>query len=163
MLSINWNEEKMSVGIDLIDEQHKKLLELINDIIKSVANNRQVEDIEEFIDKTLKYSEYHFDTEERLFREYNVDINEIEEHIKEHKKEHEDFKNMINKIFIDLDSDKSLKSNYGIEILTDLYTFLTKWFVQHIIEEDKKIFKRLTVNNTIENLRENGLKSTKEN
>ena len=39
MLSIKWNDEKMNLGIDLIDKQHKELLNLINNIMYSIENN----------------------------------------------------------------------------------------------------------------------------
>ncbi len=137
MLSIKWNDEKMNLGIDLIDKQHKELLNLINNIMYSIENNNQIEDIEKIVEKVLDYAKYHFRTEENLFTKYNLDTDDINRH----KKEHKDFVDKAKNIYSDLNNDKSIKNNYGIEILTDLYNYLTRWLVHHIINEDKKIFK----------------------
>lgn len=127
----------MNLGIDLIDEQHRKLLDLINNIMFSIEKNNQIDDFEEIIEKTIAYTKYHFATEENLLREYGLEIKEIENH----RKEHQEFLNKATKIYTDLQNDKSIKYDYGIEILTNLYNYLTTWLVHHIITKDKKIFK----------------------
>lgn len=138
MLSIKWNNEKMNLGISLIDEQHKKLVELINKIVVSIENNTQVENVEKLIEELIEYTKYHFSTEEKLFIEHNLEIKDIEKHKNEHK-------NFIDKsmgIYSNIKEDNSFKNNQGIEVLTDLYDYLTRWLVNHILIEDRKIFNK---------------------
>lgn len=136
MLSINWNQERMSVGIKVIDEQHKKLIALINSIIFSIENHTQRNDIYKIIEDTLEYAKYHFSTEENLFFEYNIDKNIIQEH----KKVHQEFIDKATSLYAKIKDDQLNKNNYSIEIVTDLYRYLTGWLVKHILSEDKKMF-----------------------
>lgn len=136
MLSISWNNERMSVGVDIIDTQHKKLIDLINNIIFSIEKNTQIEDIDKIIEDTLEYAKYHFKTEENLFLEYNMDKNVIDEH----KKVHQEFTDKATGLYSKIKDAQINKSDYGIEMLTDLYKYLASWLVMHILSEDKKIF-----------------------
>lgn len=136
MLKIEWNDKLMNTGIKIIDEQHKKLFELVNRIIISIEEENQIENIEEFLCDAIDYTQYHFKTEEKLFEKMNIDKEKIEDH----KKEHFNFIDIVNNLYRDLESDISNKHNYGIEMATELYRFLAKWLVNHIITKDKTLF-----------------------
>lgn len=135
MLLIKWNNEKMSVGIELIDNQHKKLIDLINNIMLAIQNQRQIENIENFIEDAVNYAQYHFATEENLFHELDLS----EDDIKRHKKEHQDFIDKVNNLYLNLKKDKSIKNSHGIEMSTELFNFLSNWLIHHIMLEDKHL------------------------
>lgn len=135
MSIINWNNEKMSVGIELIDNQHKKLLTLISNIIISIQNNNQIEDIEKCIEDVINYTQYHFSAEENLFVELSLDKDDI----KQHKKEHQDFINKINGFYEEIKKDKSIKNNHGIEMMTELFHFLREWIIYHVMVKDREL------------------------
>lgn len=135
MSIINWNNERMSVGNELIDTQHKKLVTLINNIIVSIQNNNQIEDIEKFIEDAISYTQYHFSAEENLFEELSLNKDDI----KRHKKEHQDFIDKVNGLYQKIKNDKSIKNNYGIEMVTELFNFLREWIVHHIMVTDKNL------------------------
>lgn len=135
MLSIKWNNENMSVRIDLIDNQHKTLIDLINNIMISIQDQRQIENIDNFIEDAVSYAQYHFTTEENLLHELDLP----KDAIKKHKKEHQDFIDKVNELYLHLKKDKSIKGLYGIELSTELYSFLSKWLVHHIMVEDKDL------------------------
>ena len=44
MNTIIWNDKTMSLGIPLIDEQHKELLNIINQLSTSIYSNTQKKD-----------------------------------------------------------------------------------------------------------------------
>lgn len=70
-------QKKFETGIKEIDEQHKKLIEMINSVEKSF-------DLKELFSELIEYSRVHFTTEEALFKEY--DYPKSREHILEHQK-----------------------------------------------------------------------------
>ena len=66
---IKWND-KYSVNISLIDEQHKKLFELINkaNIVEKFSNNSK--GIMGILDQMTEYALKHFETEEHYMKEF---------------------------------------------------------------------------------------------
>lgn len=137
MSIINWNMEKMSVGNELIDTQHKKLINLINNIIISIQNNDQIDDIEKIIEDAVSYTQFHFSAEENLFVELLLDKDDIIQH----KKEHQDFINKVNGLYEEIKKDKSIKNNYGIEMMTELFHFLREWLIHHIMITDRQLLQ----------------------
>ena len=127
----------MSVGIEEIDIQHKKLITLINNIIISIQNNNQIKDIEKCIEDALSYTQNHFSAEENLFDELSLDKDDI----KQHKKEHQDFIDKVSGLYEEIKKDKSTKNNYGIEMMTELFHFLRKWILHHIMITDRQLLQ----------------------
>jgi len=85
MISFEWSDKTMSVGIESIDKDHKKLLKIINNLILSIMENTQTNDTLPAIEKLIDYSTYHFESEEDNFEKFNYSD------AFSHKKEHERF------------------------------------------------------------------------
>jgi hemerythrin-like metal-binding protein len=134
---LKWNEEKMSVGNDIIDNQHKELLIIINELVNSIKEETQMKGIESIIERLIQNVKIHFRTEESLFSNL-IDEKDIEQH----KKEHEHFENMINEINHKIKTDNKFKERYAIETLTQLFLTLSNWFLHHDIYKDKNFFKQ---------------------
>jgi hemerythrin-like metal-binding protein len=135
---IKWND-KYSVNISLIDEQHKKLFELINkanivNIVEELNNNTK--DVLEILDEMTEYALMHFKTEERYMKEFNFPEYQA------HRNEHIDFTNNT----IDF-KNRVVGSDY--QIINEILEYLKKWLVNHIQVTDKEY---------IECFKENGLK-----
>jgi len=124
MSFMNWNEN-LSVKIKSIDEQHKKLIDLINDFYINIQNRSNNENISELIRGMKKYTETHFVTEERYMKRFNYpDFNA-------HKKEHYSFLNKV--------TDLEVKFNSGKLIVSyEITGFLKEWLRNHILVIDKK-------------------------
>jgi len=54
-----------------IDEQHKLLIETINELVNVVASNPSKEGLMSIIENLINYKKIHFATEERYFEEFN--------------------------------------------------------------------------------------------
>jgi len=122
-----WKKE-FELGIELIDGQHKQLLEIGNRISSLVAahddESDNYDDIMAVIGELKDYTVYHFTTEENLFRECNYLDS------KNHKKEHDDFIAYINSVdFESIDVDQK-------GFLKDLLKKLINWVFNHIITTD---------------------------
>lgn len=137
MLSIKWKDELMSVGNEEIDKQHKTLIGLINKIIHSIQNGNQINDLEKFVAEAVAYTTYHFSSEEEHFEK----ICDDQEEIRKHKIRHQEFIDKVTQFSNQIKENKNIKSAYGIELVTQLNEYLSCWLVNHIIVEDRGIFK----------------------
>ena len=65
-----WSDE-MSVNIKRIDEQHKKLIDLLNSLFLAMIEGQAQSVIEKIVGELINYADYHFKTEEYYFEEHN--------------------------------------------------------------------------------------------
>jgi len=119
---IQWNDS-YSVKNDTIDEQHKKLFQLINEFNASVELKSSNGSISKLLEGLKKYIVFHFKTEEMYLHLYNYP------HFNSHKKEHERF---IEKV-------SSIESRYNegdIPQPAEITAFFSAWINFHIKESD---------------------------
>ncbi|GAH38184.1 unnamed protein product, partial [marine sediment metagenome] len=64
MTNIEW-DDKFSVGITLIDEQHKMLMQRLNDLSKAIERNQSIGEIVRVLGFLIDYTNFHFSTEEK--------------------------------------------------------------------------------------------------
>jgi hemerythrin len=124
-------EDKFSVNIDSMDEQHKKLIDLINAAHASLTGGESSDKTTEIIQQLLDYTKYHFDAEEKILEDNNYSD------IASHKEQH---KNLVDKV-ISLKND--LDQGRKVEAL-DLLALLLDWMLDHIVGSDKKYSELLT-------------------
>jgi len=123
---IEWDDKKLSVGIKLIDDQHKVLLGYINDLHNLINNSANESEVLELFDKLYKYTQYHFNEEERYFSRLCKDDLTL------HKLQHKHF-------IEELDHIQQRKNEQ--QVSADLLFFLTDWLVNHIVAEDLKFIQ----------------------
>ena len=121
-------DETLIVHIKDIDEQHRQLIELINELEIQIKTGRTFYLIEKILNELKKYAIYHFATEEELFRKFNYP--EADGHIIEHKQ----FVDTINMF----DEDYLTGGESKIVLLRGIYSFLFEWIFNHIKVSDKK-------------------------
>jgi hemerythrin-like metal-binding protein len=121
---MEWNE-KLVTGVKECDEQHKKLVSLINELYDAMKQGKGKEVLDKMLDELVKYAGYHFTTEETLMTKYGFP------ELATHKKEHEAFKAKI-KEFLDK------KAKGEVTLTVELMSFLKDWLVKHIMGTDKK-------------------------
>ena len=119
---IIWSED-FSVGCEAIDEQHKKIVELINILI--VHHNASVhsETIAYVIDELMLYSLHHLEYEEKLLEELQYP------EFSQHKEDHSKYKGKIVDIVFKVSKDNK-------ETPVELLEFLEEWWSNHILKED---------------------------
>ena len=124
MAYINW-DKKYEVGVSVMDQQHMKLFDMINEFYNSLKLKSGNDAFLELIDKMSEYAIYHFSTEQELF--YNCKYPEYEEH----KNQHDEF---IEKI-VDV---KQLIESGNLVVSIEITDFLKNWITNHIAVCDKK-------------------------
>ncbi|MCL2092956.1 MAG: bacteriohemerythrin [Treponema sp.] len=124
---VQW-QNSYSVGIRLVDEQHKELIRLTNRLFANCLADREqsrkvfVEIIREAVD----YVGYHFSTEEKLMERVNYP------EYAEHKAQHVDF---VREVYTRVEEFSAGKLRTP---LTFVY-FLRDWVLHHIAVCDKKM------------------------
>jgi hemerythrin-like metal-binding protein len=124
-----WNTN-FETGIPIIDEQHKKLIDLLNLLISHIAYQSDVPTLNLIFDELKEYTQYHFSTEEKIWQDYFYDDTWGEWH----KHAHTDFISEV--IKIKEESHQSLD-----ETIEEIVKFLTHWLAFHILDSDKRMAK----------------------
>ena len=81
MSFISWNES-FTVHVTEIDQQHKELVATLNELADAMAVGKGRKSLSLTLDRLIRYTEYHFTTEERYFAQFGYP--EAEAHYKEH-------------------------------------------------------------------------------
>jgi hemerythrin-like metal-binding protein len=124
MSLIAWNET-MSMGIEIIDRQHRGLVELANALHEAILNKAPDGQRQAIFEELIRHTREHFAFEEALFAEHGYP--ELEEHQQEHVRlieQIEEFKRQA--------AAGDLVS--GVESMQ----FIKKWVSAHILESDKQ-------------------------
>ncbi len=122
---IKWSDE-FSVGIESIDEQHKKLVNMIGTLHDAIADGKALEVLDEIFNGLYDYIDYHFTYEEELVEKYHHPDAET------HKKEHAAFNAQLTKFKSKMEDG----DHFMGEVL--LLKFLQDWLINHIMKSDKK-------------------------
>ena len=118
-------ETIFETGIEKIDNQHKVIIRLLNELYKIILDENGGGSIDNVINELVQYTDYHFGEEEKLFAKYKY----IEE--EQHKLEHQKFIDKINNIV-----KNEIKSEDFVAI--ELLNFLKDWLLEHIMVSDQK-------------------------
>lgn len=116
----------LSVAVDEIDEDHRKLINIFNILNHAVAEGESPEYLAAVLKELINCTVWHFSHEERLMLKYGYE--EIEEHKAEHQELINSAKALQQKI---LQADKPV-SDEDIE-------FLERWLTGHILTTDMKL------------------------
>jgi hemerythrin len=131
-MKIEW-DERMSVGEDAIDSQHKKLLTHLNKLIENIATESEVMAVRETLEFLKNYIDEHFTYEEKYMQEYDYPG------LYEHKKVHQEFVIFLQKFREDFEAvySEGEAVSVKLEALAEkAQKFLGDWFVRHILGDD---------------------------
>jgi hemerythrin len=123
-------KEEYKIGVELIDEQHKKLFELADKaylLLKDDFSIDKYDKIVHILEELKDYTIFHFKSEEEYMESINY------KRLFTQRIEHEKFIKALEDInykYIDEKQDESL-----VKILN----FLNDWLVEHILKTDKLI------------------------
>ena len=125
---VKWSST-FSVGVKVIDDQHKELLNLLNDMFNHVSENHEEERkyFSQVVKKAVNYVKVHFQTEEKFM------IYTMFPGYAEHKKAHDTFTFSVIKYVQQFEEKKRF-------VLLDFTKFLKEWVLTHIAVMDKQYF-----------------------
>lgn len=125
MKDIIW-DESLSVEVDEIDEDHRRLVDLFNILSHAVAEGDATDYIEAVLEELISCTIWHFRHEERLMLLYRY------EGIEEHKSEHHDLIDSVKQLQQRFHKENKLLTNEDIEYLED-------WLTEHILGQDMRL------------------------
>jgi hemerythrin len=123
-MEFQWTEE-LSVNIEEIDEQHKRLIKMINDFNKALKNGEGRAVVSKILTGMIKYSKIHFSLEEKYMKEFDFPGYD------QHKIEHDAF---ISRTHHLMERHKTNPSAITLETIS----YLVNWLNHHIRGTDKR-------------------------
>lgn len=130
--------DKYRTGIELVDDEHKRLFEIIkdtNDVIHTELLHDKYDEIMRLLAELREYTEVHFSDEEAMMERIHYPD------IAAQKRAHSAFVGRL--VEIDLSELDAMDDNQE-EYLQDLIQFLLSWLSNHILGMDKKIGAYIT-------------------
>ena len=124
MALIEWNDN-LSVNIAEIDKQHRRLVDMINELNDAMKLGKGNAVLGKIINGLIDYTATHFGTEEKYFKTFGYPDAES------HKKEHADFVSKVSEF-------KSGFNKGKLSVSVEVMRFLSQWLQNHIKVIDKK-------------------------
>lgn len=118
------------IGVDQIDQQHKQLIGALDDLLKCINQSDEAgrERCKQTIEFLKEFVVNHFTAEELLQQEIDYPQREA------HRKLHEGFRTSLHEIELEL-----MRSDYSAAKVQEVVHMLTRWWLFHILKEDKKM------------------------
>jgi hemerythrin len=119
-------DRSLSVDVDEVDEDHRRLVELFNVLVHALADGEAADYVEAVLDELISCTVWHFKHEERLMLKYRY------EGLSEHREEHEGL----------IASARELQQKYlqgGREVSSVDVGYLEHWLTGHILSADMKM------------------------
>jgi hemerythrin-like metal-binding protein len=121
---IEWNDS-LSVELGCIDEQHKKLVDILNSLHGSSASAKDSAAVKKILNDLVEYTVYHFSFEEGLMREHQYP--DYENHLVAHRA----LVDQVGKFNEEVQAGRAKLSG-------ELFKFLRSWLNGHIRGTDKR-------------------------
>ena len=126
MAKVEW-DDRLSVGVDLIDEQHKMLLKRLSDFSEAVDSRQGSSEIVRTLEFLVDYTDFHFSTEERHMGAINYPG------LDHHVAKHEEFKTTLKNLGADFEEEGATTS-----LADSINTLLINWLIKHIKAVDQE-------------------------
>lgn len=124
LIQVEWSDA-LSVGVPAVDEDHKKLVSLVNELFSACFAGGGNDAVSAVLKELLDYTQYHFAREEAFLRSHASPT--LESHAEEHRK---------------LTGQVLAISRQGTSALSDdVLLFLRDWLMYHILETDMASFR----------------------
>ncbi len=130
-MPIVWTPE-LNTGIRIIDLQHQELVELINELERSITSESTLAALRPLVLRLQQYVLFHFSHEEGLMQRKHIDT----EHMKAHFAEHKRFADQVDVAIAALEGSDTPD-------VAGLVEFLKTWLVKHIMGTDQTVAKLL--------------------
>lgn len=124
MAFVDWRPE-FSVGVVEIDEQHKRLLGIINQLHDAMKMGGRPALLAQVVNELVGYTRYHFAYEEKMLEA--AAYKELEEHRRKHRA-------MVAQVEAFRDQATSGQATVSLKLMA----FLKEWLSRHIMETDQR-------------------------
>lgn len=131
---IVWREQ-MSVGIKVLDDDHRHLIDIINQLVMSIAKHdwhrgERQESLRVLLSRLKSYTHEHFAREEA------IQANCLYPGLIENQEHHQELISDLESLSSRFLAPKEGESQVGDE---EMISFLRRWLIEHIIKVDLKM------------------------
>ena len=118
-----WTDD-MSVGCKALDDDHKILVQALNDFIDALENDEGVFVTDGIFSVLLDYTNFHFNREEAILEACSY------EDLEDHKQTHIELKEQL------MDARRRYMLNPSSDLEEEIRDFLYSWLQSHILVRD---------------------------
>jgi len=122
-------EKDLLTGNELIDSEHKELIDRINKLVDSCESGKEKTTAVRTLDFLMDYTDFHFRDEEKLQEESGYP------EIENHKLQHKVFEKAVNELKEMLEEEEGPTEAFVAAVNKNI----TEWFLNHIQVWDKKV------------------------
>lgn len=119
---LKWRQS-YETGVEEMDEQHKKLIDLINTMYRVMRGKHEASAVDGVLEEMAEYAGVHFKAEEAMLK--SLDFKEYQDHVALHQ----EYQLRMEELMAE-------HSREPEKAEKNIYTFLRKWWLEHIVQED---------------------------
>lgn len=123
MAFVEWMDQ-FSVGVDELDDQHRRLLEIINHLHEAMKSGNDRQRLCEVVDELVHYTRLHFEFEEKMMEQVGYP------ELAEHRRRHDAMVARVEQFRGDV---ADARASFGLKLMD----FLKYWLTKHILGTDK--------------------------
>jgi hemerythrin-like metal-binding protein len=120
-------DDNFNTGLPTVDEQHQKLVQLLNLLASQVAFKLDTPQLSKIFDELADYTVYHFATEEAIWHAYLPGDDAERRHLETHKRFVQTVLRLKNEL-----AEKPVE-----QVADEALSFLARWLASHILETDR--------------------------
>jgi hemerythrin len=125
MAFFEWTEN-LNVGVESINDQHKKLVRMVNDLHDAIGMGQAGSVLGKILDDLIEYTKTHFAYEEKIFADTGY------ADAATHKQEHDKLTATVVSV------QEKYRGGAGDSLSNEVMDFLKSWLVNHIQGTDMK-------------------------
>ncbi len=122
---MTWTE-KLSVGVVVLDEDHKRLVSMVNELYDSMQAGHGKETLGRILNDLVHYTKVHFAREEKFFAQSGYPAAAA------HKHEHDALTQQV------MEVQQKYMAGASAALSIDVLRFLKSWLINHIQGSDQK-------------------------
>ncbi len=130
-------DESIMTGNKMIDEQHRELIEKINQLVQSCEQGREKVKAIKMLHYLADYADLHFNEEEALQERIQYPG------LLEHRQKHEDFRRSVSELFEMLEEEEGPSERF----VEAVHRNVTEWLYGHIKGFDVSVASYMHMNN----------------
>lgn len=132
-----WGRE-FETGIEQVDDQHQKLVAIINRVGKAASEKTLTKkELDEVFKELVNYTSYHFADEEELMKKTGIYEISFQEHIRNHRTFLREVTNLKKDLDYEMNEDK----------VRNILDFLVSWLAFHILGQDQNMSRQINLIN----------------
>lgn len=128
--AISWQAD-FSTGVPIIDDQHRVLINMLNDANTKLDDYSPLKDYEHIVQGLLNYTVYHFQTEDNLMKQRGYEASHAAV-ADRHRLQHKELAEKVVAVH------EQIKAGQRIT-KASLVSFLFNWLADHILHTDKEL------------------------